>query len=92
MPNRSDGVDDPLGGQMVCPGNFGLACSAAIQGAAFFQQLRTGGPVDGPIHTPATDKGFVGGVDDGVNSLPGDIPHDDFHSARIIHSFSRDLK
>ena len=67
------GVDDELRRQAVAFCDLGLSRFAAVQGAALGQQLRPGGPVDGPVHTSAAQQALVGGVDDGVHLHGGNI-------------------
>ena len=72
-PDGAHGVDDELRRQAVAFRDLGLSGFAAVQGAALGQQLRPGGPVDGPVHTSAAQQALVGGVDDGVHLHGGDI-------------------
>ena len=71
------GVYDVLGGQAACGGDDGMACgAAALLGddfLAFLEDLRAAGAVDGAIDASAAHEGGVGGVDDGLGVLAGDI-------------------
>ncbi len=78
LPDGADGVDHVLAGQVVSPGDLGLAGFAAVQRAALLQQPRAGGAVDGAVHAPAAQQRLVGGVDDGVNLHAGDVISHDF--------------
>ncbi len=54
------GVNHEAGRQPVPLGQTGLAGGAAPEGSAFGQQLRTGGPVNGPVNAATAQKGAVG--------------------------------
>ena len=68
--------------QPITSGNLGVAGLAAIQGAAFGEKLRPGGPMDRAIDAPAAEQRGVGGVDDGVNAKRRDVGDDDFQPRR----------
>jgi hypothetical protein len=53
-PDGSDGVNHVPGRQAVAAGDVGLAHFAAPQPAAFFEQSRASGPMDGAIHAATT--------------------------------------
>jgi hypothetical protein len=44
-----------------------------MQFSAGFQKLFSGCPVDGAVDTAASQQGFVGGIDDGIDLEGGDI-------------------
>ena len=67
VPHGADCMDDVFGRKAVALRRLGLAGGTAVEGAALGQQLRTGCPVDGPVHSAAAQQGGVGGVDDGVH-------------------------
>lgn len=77
VPDRADGVDDPFRGQIITLGDFRLAGFAAVERAALFQQLRPGGAMDGAVHAAAAQERSVGGVDDGIDVLLGDVALED---------------
>jgi hypothetical protein len=56
MPDRADGMDHVFGRQPISTGDLGIAGGAAAKGAAFVQELRPGGTVDGAIDAPATEQ------------------------------------
>ena len=84
LPDGAGGVDHIAAGQVIGPGELGMAGFAAPQGAALGQQAGPGGPVDGPVHPQAPQQGGVGGVDDGVHPGLGDVTQDD---GDVFHGF-----
>lgn len=64
----------------------GLAGRAANSGAhlgdcpAGIDQLGAGGGVDGAVDPAASEHSLVGGVDDGVDLLSGEVPDDDMNA------------
>lgn len=78
MPDRTDGMDHVFGRQPVSAGDLGIAGVAATERAAFVEQLRARGTVDGAINTAAAQQRRVGRVDDGVNAQCRNISDDDF--------------
>ena len=87
VPDGAGGVDDEAGGQAVAPGDLRLAGAAAVQRAAFRQQLRPCGPMDGAVHSAPAQKTGVGGVDDGVRGLFGNVALDDLDTVHAMYSF-----
>ena len=73
MPDRSHGVDDMFCRKITAGGDFRIAGFAAVEFAAFFEDRGPACAVDGPVDAPAAEEALVGGVDDGVDALPGDI-------------------
>jgi membrane-associated protein len=53
--------------------------------AARLKEFRSRGPVDSAVHSPSTEQGRVGGVDDRVNAARGDVPvqNVDSHAASL---------
>jgi hypothetical protein len=52
---------------------------------ALLQQLRSGGAVDGAVHSAPAQERRVGGVDNGIDLLLGDIPFD-YRNAFWFHA------
>jgi hypothetical protein len=73
LPNRADGVDYPFGRQAEARRGFGIAGVAPTEQPAGLQKLRSCCPVDRSIHPTATQKGPVGGIDDRIDLLDGDV-------------------
>src|SRR5512133_410049 len=85
FPDRTDCVDDMPGGQIIAPGELGVAGFAAAQSGAFLQQPRPGGPVNGAVDATATQQGVVGGIDDGIHCQGGDVGLNNFDGS--FHRF-----
>ena len=68
VPYRSDGMDNVVGGEIVAPGDLGVACGTAVEGKAFGQEFGTGGSVDGAVNASAAEQRRIGGIDDRVMS------------------------
>src|SRR6266699_917814 len=81
-PDRADGVDDPFGRQFVALGDSCLASRAPAQLSAFLEQLWAGGAMDGAIHPAAAEQGRVGGVDNCIHLLMGDVTFDNQDAIR----------
>ena len=62
-------------------GDFGAAGLAAMERAAFGQQLGPGRAMDRAIHPATAEQRGVRGVDDGVNAQGRDVGDDDFSRA-----------
>jgi len=73
VPDRPHRVDHPTRRQLVAAGNLRIARAASTQLHAFQPQRRPGCAVDRPIDTPTAKQGGIGGVDDRINPLPGDV-------------------
>ena len=71
--HRADGVDDVLCLETVTPCDFCFAGFAAVQGAAFFQQVRAGSSMDGSIHAAPAQQAVVGCIDDALHVCLSDI-------------------
>jgi predicted AAA+ superfamily ATPase len=78
VPDGADRVDDVFDGRVEVEGRggHGVAGVARADGAAGLSEARTGGGMHGPVD--ATEKGFVGGGDDGVDTFLGDVAEHDF--------------
>jgi hypothetical protein len=61
-------MNDTPGRQTITLGDLGVASRAAAKRAAFGEQLRSRGAMDGAIDAAAAQQRTVGGVDDGVNA------------------------
>ena len=68
MPDRTHGMDHMPRRQPISPGDLGATGLAAMERAAFGQQLRPGRAMDRAIDPAAAQQRRVGGVDDGVNA------------------------
>ena len=66
-------MNDVTGGELVARGDLGLAGAATAKLTAFRKQAGAGLAMDGPVHAAAAQQRRIGGVDDGVNRLPGDV-------------------
>jgi hypothetical protein len=72
-PNRANGVDHPLGGQIVPFGDLGFTGPTAVKRPAFLQQFWAGRPVNCAINTAAAQQGRIGRIHDRVHVLLRDI-------------------
>lgn len=63
-----------LGPKLARGGDYRLSSWASPNLTALGHDSRTAGPVNGPVHPAAAAKLAVGGVDDGVHRLGGDVP------------------
>jgi len=87
-PYRTDCMDHPLGGQPESGRNACLARGTAAEFAASLQQLRPGGAVDCAVHAATAEQSGIGGIDDCIDPLAGNIleyygnpgPHSPEHS------------
>ena len=77
-------MDGVAGGQIMARGDACLAGRTASQRAAFGQQARPGGTVDGAVHAAAAQEAFIGHIDDGVNFQKSDITLMDFQSRHQV--------
>ena len=82
LPDRADGVDDMAGLEAIAARDLGLAGLAAAERAAFGEQLRPGGAMDGAVDAAAAEQGGVGRVDDGVDVERGDVGLEDLDAVR----------
>ena len=87
LPDRAYRVDHIPGRQTVTFGDFGLTGFASPKGAAFFQKLGTGCPVDGSIHSAASQQAFIGRIDNGIHLHGGDIVPDDLKGHKDTSRF-----
>src|SRR5688572_27075618 len=76
--------------QPIAPCYLRLASATAAQRAAFGEQFRPGGAVDGAVHAAASEQGRVGGIDEGVNVEGRDVG-DDYLDA-IRHCSSQGIR
>ena len=60
---------------------------ASVQGAALLEQARTGGRMDGAVHSAATQKRPVRRVDDRVNRELRDVADSEDHPFRRRHGY-----
>jgi len=87
-PHRAHRVYYESSGKPETVGDAGLAGRAANSGPrlgdcpAGVEQLGAGGGVDGAVDPAASQHSLVGGVDDGVNLLSGDVPNDEMNARR----------
>jgi hypothetical protein len=73
MPYRPDGVDDMPGRQIAAAGNDCIPGGAPADLFTLLQYGGTAGTVNSPVYAPSAKQGGVGGVDDGINLLKGNI-------------------
>jgi hypothetical protein len=73
LPNRTNGVDDELRGKAVALCKLGIAGLTPPEQTAFLDEVRPGGPVNGPVHAAPSEQGGVRSIDDGVNSKRRDV-------------------
>src|SRR5262249_51698582 len=76
LPDRADGMDDPLRRQVVAVGKDCLARVAVPDAPALFPEPRPGRAVDGAADAATRQQGFVGRVDDAVDVQLGDVAVD----------------
>ena len=67
MPDGTDSVEDPFGGEVEAGCGFGVSGGTAAELAARGEQFRTCGIVNGAVYASAAEERFIGGVDDGVD-------------------------
>ena len=60
-----------------------LSGRTAADAPALFEELGAGGTMNGTVHSPAAEEGFVRGVDDGVNSEARDVSLDGFQNGQV---------
>ena len=68
LPDRANGMKNPLRGKMKSRGRLGVARRATTQLSALRQQLGASGPVNGSVHAAAAEQRTVGCIHDRVNS------------------------
>ena len=78
VPDRPDGMDHMPRRQEISFGDLGIAGFAAVERAAFGQQLGPGSIMDGAIDATPAEERRVRGIDDGVNAQRGDVGNNDF--------------
>ena len=77
-PDRTDRMDHMPRRQPITPGDFGIAGFAAVERAAFGQQLGPGSIMDRAINAAPAKERRIGRVDDGVNAQCRDVSDNDF--------------
>ena len=82
VPDRTDGMNHMPRRQPITLGDFGVAGLAAMERAAFGQQLGPGRAMDRAIDAAAAEQRGIRGVDDGVNAKRRDVGDDDFQPRR----------
>src|SRR5918911_3482445 len=91
LATRPDGahrVGDPAGGQAESRRDARVACRAGGQGSAGTHQLGPGSVVDRTVNTASSQQGAVGGVDDAVYVLLGDVAPDECDPSVKDHTSS----
>ena len=78
VPDRSDGMDHMPRRQEISLGDLGIAGFAAVERAAFGQQLGPGCIMDRAINAAPAEQRQIRRVDDGVNAQRGDVGNNDF--------------
>jgi hypothetical protein len=68
LPDRANGMKDPLRGKVKSRSGLGVTRRAATQLSALRQQLGASGPVNCPIHTAATEQRSVGRIHNRIDS------------------------
>jgi len=68
IPYRTDGMDDVFCFQAISAGDLGATGHAAIERAAFGEQLRPRGTMDRTVDAASAEERRICGVDDGVNA------------------------
>ena len=77
LPAGADGMDDIFTRKSISFCDFCGSRFTAAKRPTFLQKLWPGGPVDAAIYAPASQKGGVGGIDDGVHMhFSNIIPYD----------------
>lgn len=77
VPHRADGVNDPPGRKFIAFGDFGLSGGAAAEHAAFRQQFRPGGAMNGAVHATPAEQRRVGGIHNRLHALLRDVTGND---------------
>lgn len=80
LPDGANGVNDVAGFEVTSGGDDGVADGATADFEAFFVNLRTAFGVDGAVGAVAFVQAPVGGGDDGVGVLFGDVAGDEAQS------------
>ena len=73
VPDRTDGMNDMPRRQPITPGQLGVAGAAAMERAAFGQQLRPGCAMDRAVYAAAAQQRSIGSVDNGIDAQAGDV-------------------
>jgi hypothetical protein len=84
--DRTDGVDDVLGGQVAggCDYNFtsgqALRKTGCAKLTAFFENARAAATMDSAVNAASAKQSAVRGVHDGVHGLRGDVANQDVNA------------
>lgn len=79
VPNRTYSVNHMASRQVITGGEPGFSRRAATEFTAFFEQLRSGRSMDGPVHAAAAQKALVGSIDNCIDFQSGNVSLDDFY-------------
>jgi len=86
LPDGPDGMDDVFRRQLAAGGDDGFAGGAATlavaDGAAFFEDGRAAGAVDGAVDAATAEQRAVGRVDDGVGWHFCDVALEEVNAGR----------
>ena len=82
VPDRADGVNDPLGWKLVTACDFGLTGGATAERAAFRQQFRPRRPMNGAVHAATTEQRRVGGIHNCLHVLLRNVTGNDDEAMR----------
>jgi hypothetical protein len=82
LPDRPHRVNHVARRQPIALGDLGLARLAAMEHAAFHDEVRPRGAVDRAIDAATAEQRRIRGVDDGVNAELGDVGDDDLETGR----------
>jgi hypothetical protein len=66
-------MDDKARRQTIASSDLCIAGFASIQAAAFLQQFRPGGTMNGAIHSPTAQQGGIRRIHDGIDIERGDV-------------------
>jgi hypothetical protein len=74
--DRSDGVDNMLGGEVISLGNDSVASLNGTKWSALLSKLGTCSGMDGAIDAGTAKESLVGSIDDGIELQLGDVSLD----------------
>lgn len=81
-PDRPHSMHDIPGLEVVAPCQPRLAGWTAANAAAGGEQVRSGGPMNGPVDAATAKQRRIGGIDDGVHIQRRDVGLDDLDAMR----------